>query len=69
MTSAQANHSIMRRKDVETKTGLRRSTIYARMQAGTFPQSVRLGENSVGWIEAEIDAWIAARIHESRSAA
>lgn len=69
MSFSSLGISILRRQQVEAKTGLRRSTIYARMQAGTFPQSVRLGENSVGWIESEIDAWIAARIQESRSAA
>ncbi len=59
---------ILRRKQVEAKTGLCRSSIYARMAAGTFPQVVRLGENSVGWIEAEIEAWIAERIQLSRTA-
>jgi prophage regulatory protein len=28
---------------------------------GTFPRRIRLGVNSVGWIESEIEAWIAAR--------
>ncbi len=60
--------AIIRRKQVQAKTGLGRSTIYARMKAGTFPQAVSLGANSVGWVEAEIDAWIAQCIHASRSA-
>lgn len=67
--AAHIQHFIIRRKQVEAKTGLCRSTIYARMQAGTFPASVRLGENSVGWVEAEIDSWIAERIQFSRAAA
>jgi len=32
------------------------------MAKGTFPKQVQLGPKAVGWIEAEIDAWIAARI-------
>jgi prophage regulatory protein len=30
-------------------------------KAGKFPKRVKLGENSVGWIESEIDAWLKAR--------
>jgi prophage regulatory protein len=28
---------------------------------GEFPKRVRLGPNSVGWIESEIDDWLAKR--------
>jgi prophage regulatory protein len=51
---------IYRRPEVERITGLSRSGIYARMQSGTFPRSVKLGENSVGWKESDIQDWIAA---------
>lgn len=30
-------------------------------KAGKFPKRVKLGENTVGWIEAEYDAWLKAR--------
>lgn len=59
--------SILRRKQVVARTGLARSTIYDYIKAGTFPAPIRLGEKAVGWVESEIDAWIAARI-ESRKA-
>jgi len=49
---------ILRLPDVEKTTGLRHSTIYARMANGTFPKSVPLGGNAVGWIESEIVGWI-----------
>lgn len=61
--------TILRRKQVEARTGLSRSTIYDRIKAGTFPAPISLGEKSVGWIESEIDAWLNARIQESRKAA
>ena len=61
--------AILRRPQVEARTGLARSTIYDRIKAGTFPAPVSLGEKAVGWVESEIDAWIAARIHASRKAA
>jgi prophage regulatory protein len=57
---------VLRRHAVQTLTGLSRSTIYARMGAGTFPAAIRLGARSVGWLMEEIEAWIAARIAESR---
>ncbi|HBG97963.1 MAG: AlpA family transcriptional regulator [Rhodobacteraceae bacterium] len=52
---------ILRRPDVEARTGLARSTIYDWMKRGAFPQPVALGARLVGWRESEIDAWLAAR--------
>ncbi len=52
---------ILRRPAVEDITGLSRSTIYQHMQAGIFPKPVRLGPKAVGWLEAEVLAWIEAR--------
>jgi len=51
---------IIRRPDVESITGLSRSSIYAKMATGTFPKPVKLGENSVGWKVSDIQGWIAA---------
>lgn len=53
--------AILRRKQVEARTGLARSTIYQLMSQGEFPLPVRLGRRAVGWHEAHIDAWIQAR--------
>lgn len=60
---------IIRRKKVETRTGCGRSAIYAGMAAGTFPRAIKIGPRAVGWIEAEVDAWIAAQIERSRKVA
>lgn len=52
--------SLLPRAEVERRTGLSRSTIYARMTAGTFPLGRREPETgNVRWLESEIDAWIA----------
>jgi prophage regulatory protein len=32
------------------------------VKARQFPKPVPLGSNSVAWIEAEVDAWIASRV-------
>jgi prophage regulatory protein len=59
--------TILRRKQVESRTGLSRSTIYSRIAEGTFPRPIDLGGGrAVGWIEAEINEWLKSRIEESR---
>lgn len=64
-----ASLSILRRKQVETKVGLSRSTIYSRVREGTFPKPVSLGPKAVGWIEEEVNRWLADQVSKSRSAA
>lgn len=39
-------------------TGLGRTSIYNKMNAGTFPEAVKLGKRSVGWYENEILNWL-----------
>ena len=55
---------ILRFAQVREKTGLSRATVYRRIRAGTFPAPLDLGEGgcrSLGWLEDEVDAWVAAR--------
>ena len=68
MTQESQNRlRILRRKQVESRTGLSRSTIYSRIQEGSFPRPIDLGGGrAVGWIEAEIEAWLQTRIAWSR---
>lgn len=60
---------MLRRRQVEARTGLSRSTIYQRIADGEFPASVSLGGRAVGWPSDAIDAWIADRIAQSRKVA
>lgn len=53
---------ILRLKDVKNQTGLGRSSIYSYAQQGLFPKPVKIGARSVGWVEAEVQEWIAARV-------
>ncbi len=53
-----AAHQLLRLKQVEMKTGLKRSQVYLYMKNGTFPQSIKIGPASVAWLESEIDEWI-----------
>ncbi|MEZ7524415.1 helix-turn-helix transcriptional regulator [Burkholderia vietnamiensis] len=47
----------MRCAEVESRTGLSRSTNYQRIKAGTLPKSVHLGARSTGWRVADIEAF------------
>ncbi len=59
---------ILRRKQVEARTGLSRSGIYDKLNPksprhdATFPIQVRLGADAVGWLESEVNAWILSRV-------
>ena len=59
--------TILRLPEVRARTGLSRSTIYLKVSERSFPGPISLGARSVGWVESEIDAWIAQRIEESRT--
>jgi prophage regulatory protein len=51
----------LRFQDVLLLTGLSRSTIWRLERKGGFPKRIRLGQNSIGWAEAEILAWLSSR--------
>ena len=56
------NSRFIRRKEVQAKTGLGASSIYAMMKQGKFPKAITLSERRVAWIESDVDQWIAERI-------
>ncbi|MDD2770377.1 MAG: AlpA family phage regulatory protein [Methylococcus sp.] len=79
--SAQVRNAptILRRTQVEAKTGLSRTTIYAKLRRNpkrpndydpSFPRPIQLDANAkaVGWIESEVNAWLVAQIEKSRRA-
>lgn len=49
---------ILRLPEVSHKSGKSRSSIYADMKAGKFPQGRKIGTYARGWLESEIDDWI-----------
>lgn len=60
-------NQILKLPDVMRFTGLSRSSIYAFMQEGDFPKSIKLSARSVGWLKEEIDSWLDNRIQCSRA--
>ena len=59
-------NAILRLPVVKNRTGLARSTIYLRIAEGKFPKQISLGGRAVGWVESEIETWVATQIEQSR---
>lgn len=53
---------MLRLAQVATMTGLSKAKVYALQSRGEFPHSVQLTAGRVAWVEAEVQAWLAARI-------
>lgn len=62
----QREPAFLRRKQVETRTGLSRSTIYQYIKDGAFPKPVPLGPRAVAWLESDVSEWIAIRVKLAR---
>jgi len=67
----------IRLPEVLSRTGYGRTSIYRKMEEGTFPRSVKLGgpledpnafdSRAIAWIEDEVEQWIESRIDERDS--
>jgi len=49
---------ILRLKAVLERTGLSRSTMYRKMQSGTFPRNIQISTRCAGWRESAINRWM-----------
>lgn len=49
---------ILRLGAVLNRTGLTRSTLYRKIQTGTFPKQVRIATRCTGWRESAISDWM-----------
>ena len=56
---------LIRRKEVQQKTGLGASSIYALMKKDEFPKPITLSTRRVAWIESDIEKWILDRISKN----
>lgn len=52
---------LLARREVESRTGLSRSSLYRLMRQGMFPEPIRVGARAVRWPESEVSAWLASR--------
>ena len=49
---------ILRLKTVLERTGLSRSTMYRKMQSGTFPKNIQISTRCTGWRESAVNEWM-----------
>lgn len=57
---------MLRLRQVCEVTGLGKTMIYELQAQDDFPKRVHLTACSVGWVESEVQAWLARRISASR---
>jgi len=67
-------NKLIRFPEVMSRTGYGRTSIYRKMEDGSFPKSLKLGEppkdpnefdsRAIAWIEDEVDQWIESRIED-----
>lgn len=66
--SHKSSYSIERRRELEVRLRLSRSTIYDKLNPSsprydaTFPKPIRLGGCAVGWLTHEVDEWLNRQI-------
>jgi prophage regulatory protein len=53
---------ILRLAQVIERTGLKKTKIYELQSEGAFPMRVKITAHAVGWIEHEVQAWLAGRV-------
>ena len=53
---------LIKREQLRAKTGQSDSTTDRLIEAGLFPKPVKITAGRIGWVEEEVDQWIAERI-------
>ncbi|ABC33948.1 DNA-binding protein [Burkholderia pseudomallei] len=51
---------IVRMPALLERVGLSESEVRRRIKAGTFPRPVKLGPRAIGFVVADVDAWLEA---------
>jgi prophage regulatory protein len=49
---------ILRLESVLERTGLSRSTLYRKVNCGTFPRQLKISVRCAGWRESEVEEWL-----------
>ena len=76
-TSNKPKSRLIRLNEVLSRTGYGRTSIYRKMEEGTFPKCLKLGgpikdstkfdSRAIAWIEDEVDQWVESIIEERDS--
>jgi prophage regulatory protein len=75
--TSKPNNRLIRLNEVLSRTGYGRTSIYRKMDEGSFPKCLKLGSptknptqfdcRAIAWIEDEVDQWVESRIEERDS--
>lgn len=52
---------LLKLREVQDATSVKKSTIYHLMSLGEFPKNIKVGSRAVAWRESEIQQWITDR--------
>lgn len=58
--------AILRWPEVQARVPISRSHAHALAAQGKFPKPIKLGPRASGWLESEVNAWVAQRVADSR---
>ena len=56
--TAEATDRILRLNAVLDRTGLSRSTLYRKIDAGTFPRQLKIAARCAGWRQSAVEEWM-----------
>jgi len=59
---------LLRLRQVIDRTGLGKTKLYELQSDGLFLMRIKITAHAVGWIEQEVETWIAGRVSASRVA-
>ncbi len=57
--------ALVRRREVEARTGLSRSAIYYLIARGEFPKPIKLTARAVAWSLSDVTAWVNKKLASS----
>jgi prophage regulatory protein len=58
ITMTEQSECFLRIRTVLAKTGLSRSTLYRKIDNGTFPRQFKISDRCCAWRQTAVDAWI-----------
>ena len=61
--------NLLTRREVQSRFGISKTTIYRKVAEGSFPPPIKIGVRAVRWSEAEIAEWLKARPRAGRKSA
>ena len=67
-TTTKTPTCIISQKQLASRVPYSPVQIWRLEKAGTFPRRIQLGPNRVGWVEAEIEAWLRKRLDDRGAA-